>query len=291
MDASSRPWWEQELTGCAFEDARLGHRLRHLIGRMDRSLGSSLRFACEDWANTKAAYRFFDNERVSEEQILAGHLEATRDRGTASEGPILVLQDTTEFSFQRRNGSDVGATRVVNSGRDKAGRLRTHTVCGLLMHASLAVTTDGLPLGLAAVKFLSRQAFKGTNALKRHINPTRVPIEQKESVRWLDNLRQSTALFNDPERCVHIGDRESDIYELFCLAQDLGTHLVVRNCVDRLKATTLAAFAWSLSQRSSAGEPVDQGVHRSLYGTNVRSQFTQPRASAILRRPGTLGRS
>jgi hypothetical protein len=55
--------------------------------------------------------------------------------------------------------------------------------------------------------------------LKKKINPTRVPIEQKESIRWLENLRQSTALLNDPQRCIHIGDRESDIYELFCAAQ------------------------------------------------------------------------
>jgi hypothetical protein len=58
--------------------------------------------------------------------------------------------------------------------------------------------------------------------------------EKKESTRWLQNLRQSTELLNDPERCVHIGDRESDIYELFCLAQHLGTHFLVRTCVDRL---------------------------------------------------------
>jgi hypothetical protein len=61
-----------------------------------------------------------------------------------------------------------------------------------------------------------------------------VPIEQKESFLWLENLRQSTALFDDPARCIHIGDRESDIYELFCAAQDLGTHFLVRTCVDRL---------------------------------------------------------
>ncbi len=109
-----------------------------------------------------------------------------------------------------------------------------HTLCGLLMHASLAVTSDGLPLGLAAVKFWSRQKFKGTNALKRKVNPTRVPIEQKESFRWLENLRQSTSLFAAPDRCVHVGDRESDIYELFSLAHDLGTHFIVRSCVDRL---------------------------------------------------------
>ena len=74
----------------------------------------------------------------------------------------------------------------------------------------------------------------GANELKRRINPTRVPIEKKESIRWLDNVRQSTALLGDPDRCVHIGDRESDIYELFCLAKELGTHFLVRTCVDRL---------------------------------------------------------
>jgi hypothetical protein len=82
------------------------------------------------------------------------------------------------------------------------------------MHSSLAVTTDGLPLGLAAIKFWTRSKFKGTNAFKRKIIPTRVPIEQKESVRWLENLKQSTELLNDPQRCVHIGDREGGIYEL-----------------------------------------------------------------------------
>lgn len=52
-------------------------------------------------------------------------------------------------------------------------------------------------------------------------------------MRWLENLRQSTALLNDPRRCVHIGDRESDIYEFFCECHRLGTHFLVRTCVDR----------------------------------------------------------
>ncbi len=49
---------------------------------------------------------------------------------------------------------------------------------------------EGLPLGLAAVKFWNRDKFRGTAALKRKINPTRVPIEQKESVRWLENRKR-----------------------------------------------------------------------------------------------------
>jgi hypothetical protein len=104
----------------------------------------------------------------------------------------------------------------------------------MLMHSSLAVTTQGLPVGLAAVKFWTRKKFKGTAALKRNINPTRVPIEQKESVRWLENFRQSIELLGEPTRFVHVGDRESDIFELYCLTRDLGSHFLVRACVDRL---------------------------------------------------------
>jgi hypothetical protein len=234
MSAATGRWWEDELADCVFADARLGRRLRKLVERMAGAIGGSLPLACQDWANTKAAYRFFSNERVSEAQILAGHFRSTRDRLAATGGTILVLQDTTEFTFRRERAEAVGLTYRVNSGRDKAGRFRMHTVCGLLMHASLVVTMEGLPLGLSAVKFWSRQQFKGTAALKRKVNPTRVPIERKDSIRWLESMRQSMALLGAPARCVHVGDRESDMYELFCTAQELGTHFVVRCCVDRL---------------------------------------------------------
>ena len=111
-----------------------------------------------------------------------------------------------------------------------------------------------MPLGLTAVKFWTRGEFKGTNALKRHINPTRVPIEQKESYRWLENMRQSTALLGNPNRLVHIGDRENDIYEFFCETQKLGTHFLVRTCVDRLAGDgdhTIAADRKSTRLNSS----------------------------------------
>jgi hypothetical protein len=80
-----------------------------------------------------------------------------------------------------------------------------------MMDSSLVVTVEGLPVGLSAVKFWTRHQFKGTDALMKKINPTRVPIEEKESVRWLDNLKQTTTLLDDSVRCIHIGDRESDI--------------------------------------------------------------------------------
>jgi hypothetical protein len=120
-------------------------------------MGQSIPSVCQDWANTKAAYRFFSNDRVSEEEILTGHFQSTRHRIAANGGPLLVLHDTTEFSFQRESPDAIGLTYRINSGRDKAGRLRSHTVCGILMHSSLALTMEGIPLGLAAVKFWTRK--------------------------------------------------------------------------------------------------------------------------------------
>ena len=140
----------------------------------------------------------------------------------------------TEFIYSRAQPGKIGFTKTVNAGRYKAGQPNTQTLCGLLMHSSMAVTLSGTPLGLAAVKFWTRKKFKGTLALKRHINPTRVPIETKESYRWLENLRQSIALVGTPARCVHVGDRESDIYELYCTAKDLGTNFLVRVQANRL---------------------------------------------------------
>lgn len=217
-------------------------------------VGASIPAACQDWANTKAAYRFFSNQSVTEQEILTGHFAATKSRMAAVDGRMLVLHDTTAFSYPRDADSDLGE---LNHFRSKRGKVvETKSTRGILMHSSLVITPEGLPLGLAAIKFWTRREFKGCNALKRKINPTRVPIEQKESYRWLENLRQATALAVKPEHCVHIGDRESDIYELFCTAAELETHFLVRTCVDRLagqKGKTIASEMKRIPR---------QGLHR-----------------------------
>jgi hypothetical protein len=223
MDA----WVDRELGG-AFPDRRLKARLAKILDDLSRRIGGTLPAACQDWAATKAAYRFFSNPRVDEGVILAGHFAATASRFAATAGPTLVLHDTTEFSFQRKCPAAIGRLTLLK------GRHATVTLCGLLMPSSLVLTPRGVPLGLAAVKFWTREKFKGTNALKRKVNPTRIPIEQKESVRWLENLKRSTELLGEPDRCVHVGDREADIFELFCAAREARTHFLVRTCVDRL---------------------------------------------------------
>ena len=92
-------WSADELDAGAFKGLRLGRRCIGLLRRLSEGMGGTIPLACQDWTNTKAAYRFFANPKVEEGDILSGHFASTRKRYAGSEGPILLLQDTTEFTI------------------------------------------------------------------------------------------------------------------------------------------------------------------------------------------------
>jgi hypothetical protein len=256
-------WIEPELAAAKLPDARLEKRLQHLVEQMAAGLGRSIPLACQDWAATKAAYRFFSNQRICEEQILAGHFEATRERLPQGEAPVLVLHDTTEFSYKREDMAAVGLVSKGSVRKDEHGRPVYFTTCGVCLHSSLAVTLEGLPLGLTAAKFWSRKTFKGRAARRK---AHRAPIEEKESLRWLENLRASTGLLGHPGRVVHVGDQESDIFDLFGVARQLETHFLVRTRADRLANGGPLTVA----------ETVEQSPRRGLYRIFVRNRKGQP---------------
>src|SRR5277367_954010 len=154
-ESGTSRWLDDELAGCEFEDKRLGMRFRKLVRNLAESIGESIPLACQDWANTKAAYRFLANNKVSEQTILAGHFQSTRERFSATHEPILILHDTTEFTYSRNDLESIGILHK-SFTRARTGRMQQITVRGIWMHSSLAVTTDGLPLGLAAIKFWTR---------------------------------------------------------------------------------------------------------------------------------------
>jgi hypothetical protein len=121
----------------------------------------------------------------------------------------LAIQDTTEFGY-------LGEKRGIEyTGTTGFGASKMHFRRGILMHSCLLVSQEGLPLGLSSAKFWTRKESKGTRALKRNVNPTRIPIEEKESIRWLQSIIQTSDILKKPSKYVHVGDRESDIYELF----------------------------------------------------------------------------
>src|ERR1700742_4487912 len=96
-----QPWFDREVRDSNFQDTRLRRRFAILLEKLWAGIGQTIPFACQDWASTKAAYRFFSNDRVSEDDILSGHFNASATRFAATTGPVLVLQDTTTFSYQR----------------------------------------------------------------------------------------------------------------------------------------------------------------------------------------------
>ena len=86
---------------------------------------------------------------MSEDEILAGHCAASALRVRTTDGPILVLQDTTEFTFIRTAPERIG-TKTSKGRKEEDGRSRQHALCGALMHASLAVIPEGRPPGVGA---------------------------------------------------------------------------------------------------------------------------------------------
>src|SRR3954453_11728940 len=186
MDGTTGGWFDRQIAGCSLVDRRLEKRLRNLLERLGHAMGASIPLACQDWANTKAAYRFFSNERISEAAILAGHFAATRERFAATDGPILVLQDTTEFTFQRERAERIGLTYRVNSGKDKAGRFRMHRAeqpCrfaqgfqpanALFQLNRNARRVDSLLEGSGTLELLSRPEFDGSQTQRQALSRCR----------------------------------------------------------------------------------------------------------------------
>src|ERR1700731_4770450 len=121
-DAEVDSWLEREIASCRFDDVRHGKRLGVLLEQLSERIGGRIPFACQDWAATKAAYRFLSNARVDEEKILAGHFLCTRERFAATDSPVLVLHDTTEFSYHRDDPEAVGILQRLAMGYTRGGQ-------------------------------------------------------------------------------------------------------------------------------------------------------------------------
>jgi len=91
-------WASLEFGDANLGDSRLNDRLIKLADRLATSPESPINQACRDWGETKAAYRFFQNEKVSVKNILASHVSKTVDRSMKSD-TTLAIQDTSYFSY------------------------------------------------------------------------------------------------------------------------------------------------------------------------------------------------
>lgn len=228
------PWAQEEMANAAFEDQRLNARLAKLLSDFGERPQMSIPAACGGHAETIAAYRFFDNERVGPQQVLEPHFERTLER-MSGQSVALLVQDTTELDLTRPEQQVVGA-----------GPLQSATKRGAFAHPLEVFTEDGTPLGAVWARLWTREddPVDQTRKEKQRWRRT-APIEDKESFCWLEGLRAAReAAQRVPQTtCVCIADSEADIYELFTEPRGaVPVHWLIRAAQqDRLLIETPAA--------------------------------------------------
>jgi hypothetical protein len=234
-------WAEEEFATVALKDVRLNRRCQVLASAFEQQPTVPLNQACEDWADTKAAYRFMGNPKVSPGAIVAPHCQRTVERMKAHE-LVLAVQDTTFFNYTAHPQTE---------GLGEIGK-KEQQQRGFGMHTTLALTPHGLPLGLLTQAFFTRPVGEPAhtpNELRK------LPIEEKESYRWLEALEQTLALTPEQVQVVTVCDREADIYELFALAHKRPASLLVRASADRCLADNKVKHLWEkVERRRRVGE-------------------------------------
>jgi hypothetical protein len=257
-DGGTTSWAALEFGSCALGDQRLTRRLVILAQDFYAQPMASIPQACGgDRAKTKAAYRFLDNQQTTMKVLLEPHCGATATR-MAVHQVVLAAQDSTSLNYTAHPATE-GLGPLGNSINAR----------GLQLHSTLAMTTDGTPLGFIDAQCWARDA---ADFGKRKTCNQRA-IEDKESQKWLNSYRATAAIQErlPATMVVNIGDREADVYELFALALENqhGPKLLVRAMHNR-RITAEQKLLWpTLEAKPVAGI---QRIHVPRQGSRAARQ-------------------
>jgi hypothetical protein len=216
-------WTAQEMLTANLGDQRLNRRVAKVLSGLAQRPEGSVPSAFHSWGETLAAYRLFDNEKVTTEKVLEPHRDATLER--AKQFPVvLCVQDTTELDFTGKPQTQ------------GLGPLSYKSTLGLYIHPTLAITPERLCLGVVDQWTWARDAE--THGGKDRQHRLKRSLEDKESVRWVEGYRrvcdwQSTLL---ETRLVYVADGDSDLYELFEEGQSGEADWLIRASQDRALA-------------------------------------------------------
>jgi hypothetical protein len=198
-------WCREELETADFGDQRLNERVVQVLGSLADRPTASIPAALGGRTELEAAYRFFDNEKVTSQKILQPHFHTTAKR-CMQQKIVLCAQDPSELDFTRPHQQVVGA-----------GPLYVSSHRGAFLHLNEAFTEDGTPLGSIDAKIWARiesdseqpRLSKAARERKRRATP----IEKKESIRWLEGIRavQKLAMDCPDTLCVRLSDSEGDM--------------------------------------------------------------------------------
>ena len=160
----------------------------------------------------KAVSRILHHEETTQEELLSGHIRATRLR-CQQEELILIASDTTTFEFSSHK-----ATQGLGPISEKKHQQ------GFFVHSALAMTQSGIPLGLLHQNSWAREPDQVGIAKERK----KRPYTDKESHKWLEALRAVEKVLPPTQKAVLINDREGDVFEFFSAPRREGLDLIIR---------------------------------------------------------------
>ena len=200
-----------------FSNLKLERRANNFLNSMIKKETYSINSIAKDWAEAMGYYRMLDNDNVELDDIKQA---VVNDCGrVANCSHALIIQDTTQPNYEKHKG------RIQkNSG---LGVIGDNRCLGYFMHPSLVMDSEsGCVYGVSDIKTWIREEDREP---KKKYERKNIPIEQKESYRWLDSVQQSKKVLVGCKMVTSISDREGDIYEVFSEAPDEHTHLLIRS--------------------------------------------------------------
>jgi hypothetical protein len=218
-------WAINEFSQVDFGDERLNKRLITLSSKLAEAPESTINQVCGSWAETKAAYRFFQNDKITYKEITNSHMEAVKQR--CEEYPtILAIQDTTYMNYTNH----IGTKGLCPLSRNRGKHKKEIPTVGLVMHSTLCISTDGLPLGIIDQKIYARpELSEEVKEIKKRTHNVAFSIEEKDSFRWIEALQNTYKVFDAlSSNAVTICDREGDMYDFFFTAFNLKLNVLVR---------------------------------------------------------------
>lgn len=246
--------------------AKLERREALMLSAMVMTGSSIVRRFGGDRAGEIAAHRFLDHDDTAPEDTIAAAAERTL--AAARGHTVLLVQDTTEINF-------AGADRS-RSGLGPAGDGKS---LGFFIHPLLAVSLDEeAVLGIAHAEIWTRAAAPVGDRKKR-------PIEEKESLRWLNATGAAGAFVGIAAHVISVSDREGDIYQHFARRPE-GVEQVVRAHHDRCLVSGVSMFA--AAEGFGAGFVREVSVPPRGPGDKGRTAKVRLRAGRIeIARPAT----
>lgn len=209
-----------EFAGLSLGDRRLDRRAVKIVERVTMAPGKSFPDLLPTPGELEGAYRFFQNETISPEKLLAPHVEATLRRVHA-EDVVRIAHDTVALSY----GGD----------RDGLGSMGAGG-CGYYAQVSLAIGGDELrvPLGVVAVTSKAYPTQEEKALWPRDKNG-------RAKAFWSGVEKWSTAPLQLREqlkgtRAIHVMDREADNFELFRTLKRAKVRFVIRGAAERRAA-------------------------------------------------------